>query len=709
MKQLKEFKFETRKRKDQSNPAGAMEADWSRFVKYMEGMGNVLDEFTDAQLKDRFNEWMEEEKIKKWWESDVLTECPLCHGKVVQHPTLHDPKYRQCEKCEQTFAKPSSKEHTQGAKKRSDPSPDESGTSSAAAQSVVVSTPAHTEYPRLSEDNPGLKALSNFINAGSKQPLTPGQLLTQRVTQRAASHNNRAIICSARAGCGKTTTSEEGFKRIRGLPTRITPSPQQQAIWDAMMEGSSAKFMAFTAFGKDIAEEGARRFRESGLDKMGVDSMTTHRMGFRAVRKAFQLKQGDDATNPYVVQDYIAELMGAAPKQLKKDKPTLVSATEDLVSLVKQTLTNPTQPELDRLAWHYDIEMPANGDKQKVFQLVPEVLDKCRNPELRGQVDFDDMVWLPLVHDLPMFKYGFMVVDEAQDLNRARQELVKKAAYKLMIIGDERQAIYGFSGADHESMQRMQRDLERASGASILKLTVTRRCGRAIVEEARRYVPDFEAHETNPDGLVGELRYPTYKDSLGHWCELPEAETYLSKVQPGDRVLCRANAPLISQCFKMIRMGLPTVILGRNIGTGLVKLIDKLKASNIWDLLVKLQQWEEMEDAKERAAPQPSERKLLQIHDKALSIRTLCTSQSDSVDDLKKRISTLWTDNDSTEKVKLSSIHKAKGLEADRVFWLQPPYCGPNRDKLRPHELIQEENLDYVAITRAVKELYHVY
>jgi superfamily I DNA/RNA helicase len=57
--------------------------------------------------------------------------------------------------------------------------------------------------------------------------------------------------------------------------------------------------------------------------------------------------------------------------------------------------------------------------------------------------------------------------------------------------------------------------------------------------------------------------------------------------------------------------------------------------------------------------------------------------------------------------VTLSTIHKAKGLEAERVFildaWRLPSFYA----KL-PHQLEQEYNLLYVAITRAQRELYYV-
>lgn len=55
----------------------------------------------------------------------------------------------------------------------------------------------------------------------------------------------------------------------------------------------------------------------------------------------------------------------------------------------------------------------------------------------------------------------------------------------------------------------------------------------------------------------------------------------------------------------------------------------------------------------------------------------------------------------------LSTIHKAKGLENDRVFFLCPELI-PSRFATQPWQYEQERNLKYVAITRAKRELIYV-
>ncbi len=461
--------------------------------------------------------------------------------------------------------------------------------------------------------------------------------------------------------------------------------------------------------------------------------MTTHSMGFKAVRNAFTIRSGKDGVNGYVVQDYLADILHKDSRQMKRDTPVLVNVVDELVGLCKQTLT-PTDPEsLSQLVRHYGIEFEGAppGIKEQAFDLVPQVLERCKNPEGRGQVDFNDMIWLPVVHKLPNKVYDLLIVDEQQDLNRARQEIVKMYGRRIMGVGDDRQAIFGFAGADDRAMANMQADLTASSrGCKVLPLTVTRRCGKAIVQEAQQYVPDFRAHDSNPEGRISYGKYPTYKNMGGSTVHLPEAETYLSMVNDGDRILCRCNAPLISQYFKLIKMGKDATILGRDIANGLIKLIDRFGASSIKELISAIHEWQDVEIGKEQAQKNPSESRIDLISDKATCLLDF-TQDAQTVQDVKAKMDQAFADKRcprckkgfmreaqqcwackvslvTPKGVQLSSIHKSKGLEARHVFWLRLPGIGPREDKMKAWELRQEENLRYVATTRAIEELTYV-
>lgn len=493
------------------------------------------------------------------------------------------------------------------------------------------------------------------------------------------------LMIVARAGCGKTTTLVESLKCLRGMTPTIKPSPQQAEIWSrvARMKDMARK-VAFVSFNSSIAQELGRRVPP------GVEAMTLHSLGFRAVRNSFTLLPGDQTINKDRLAVIIGELLGMHHKSVMETRPELYFNTRRLVDLCKQTLADPYDREfLIEMASFYDIEMDA--EKEATLDLVPAVYERCKNVLKDKFIDFNDMIWLPVVLGLPLTPYDVLFVDEAQDLNRCQQELARRSAKTLVLCGDPKQAIYGFAGADHISMTRLEEELKATpESCEVLPLTVTFRCGKAIVDEARKLVEDFSAHETNPPGLVRNT----------------PSRTYSAEVNDGDFILCRINAPLVSQCFKFLKEGRKATIQGRDIGKGLIKLIQRMKARNVMDLVEKIQKWREAEQANENKKDFPSESKLIAIDDKADCLVTF-TELADSVDDVIAKINSIFTDNPSPG-IRLSSIHKAKGLEARRVFIYLDDAPLPHPMARTKSAVEQEWNLKYVAVTRAIEELVFV-
>jgi YrbI family 3-deoxy-D-manno-octulosonate 8-phosphate phosphatase len=90
--------------------------------------------------------------------------------------------------------------------------------------------------------------------------------------------------------------------------------------------------------------------------------------------------------------------------------------------------------------------------------------------------------------------------------------------------------------------------------------------------------------------------------------------------------------------------------------------------------------------------------------DKVEAIEALSES-AESVAEVISRINSIFADE--SVGVCLSTIHKAKGLEADRVFIIEPK-CLPAPWVKQDWEIEQENNLAYVAYTRAKNELVFV-
>jgi superfamily I DNA/RNA helicase len=260
------------------------------------------------------------------------------------------------------------------------------------------------------------------------------------------------------------------------------------------------------------------------------------------------------------------------------------------------------------------------------------------------------------------------------------------------MVGDNRQAIYGFRGADSGSLDRLKKELN----AHELGLTTTYRCPKKVVALAAQLVPDYEAAASAPEGVVRDIREPALT----------------ADAQPGDFVLSRKNAPLVRFCLAMLRTGKRARIEGRDIGAGLLALVRKFKARDLASLTKKLIEWEGKQVRKALAAKggdvEAAAPKVQQIVDTRETIVALAEGLA-TVAELEMRIETLFSDT-GEDQVVFSSVHKAKGLEKDRVFLIEESF----KRKARGEEVatfsndIEEVNIRYVAITRAKAELVWV-
>jgi DNA helicase-2/ATP-dependent DNA helicase PcrA len=296
------------------------------------------------------------------------------------------------------------------------------------------------------------------------------------------------------------------------------------------------------------------------------------------------------------------------------------------------------------------------------------------------------MIWLPVIHDAKVWQYDRVFIDETQDLNQAQIKLALKACKKggrICAVGDNFQSIYGFTGADTAALDNVVKNLD----AKVLPLSVTYRCAKAIVAIAQEFVPDLEAA---PDAKEGTVSYIGEKEML-------------KQVQAGDFILSRTNAPLIGYCLRLIREGKRANIQGRDIGATLASFIKKSKAKTIPTLVKYTEAWREKEIARLLKKIPPADTQ--SVDDKADTILALAEGVP-SIQALLTSIEELFSDDDNTSsKIVLSTTHKAKGLERDRVFLLRDTYMRSRRDQAVAQE---EKNLLYVAITRSREHLFMV-
>lgn len=415
------------------------------------------------------------------------------------------------------------------------------------------------------------------------------------------------------------------------------------------------------AFNKRIQEELERRSPE------WVEVRTLHSLGYGACRRAFPklgMPNKDKLTN-YIRAD-------------RGDKPETYDLRESLaraISLSKGYLIE-EEEEIDEILDKHDID--TCGDKRGDFiGSIIKIMEACKKDT--NQVDFDDMIWLPNVHGLNLIKYDRVFIDEAQDLNLAQINLAlnsSKESGRILSVGDEFQAIYSFRGADSNAIQ----SIVNRMGSKRMPLSVTYRCAKSIVRLAQTLVPGLEAA---PGAIEGKVERIGYRDMI-------------KKVRPGDFILSRTNAPLIKWCLALLRERIPANIQGRDVGQNLTGMIRKSKQKEVDSFLEWLGEYSKMEVGRMIKL----KRDPTIIQDKVGCLEVLCEGAS-SLNEVRENIDKLFRDGDDKNRVILSTTHKAKGLERDRVFMLEGTYK-------RGTDQREENNIIYVAWTRAKNELYLV-
>jgi DNA helicase-2/ATP-dependent DNA helicase PcrA len=455
-------------------------------------------------------------------------------------------------------------------------------------------------------------------------------------------------VVNAVAGSGKTTSLVEALSRMVGK-------------------------VAFFAFNKHISEELKREL--DARDLRHIDVSTIHSFGFAIIRKQLGFAKIDDRKYNAILKERMSET-DWADSQLRK-------AVLDLTDLARGTHTKTNDKlAMRELAERHNID--ANGDLDRAIELAAFLV--AEGTAMTGVIDFTDMLWFPYAHQLRVPTFSWVCIDEAQDLNRAQQWLVTEASRKgrALACGDPAQSIYGFAGADTESIPRLIETLK----AIQLPLSICYRCPASHVELAREIVPTIEARPDAPVGVIETVEYDKGIDAM----------------RDGDMVVCRVNAPLAKIALRLIRSGVKAVLRGRDISTGLINLIEKHggRMSNVDDCLAKLSEYITKQATKLRKVEKDVQAAALE--DKFDTIMAL-SDGCHTVPDLRHRIETIFTD--SIGGVVCSSVHRAKGLQADHVFVYRRELM-PHPMAKRAWERVQERNLQYVSVTRAKATLTFV-
>lgn len=571
---------------------------------------------------------------------------------------------------------------------------------------------------------------------------------------------NKNILVDAKAGSGKTSTL-----------ILISEAIQKQ--------GNKCLFLAFN---KHIVEE-----LKGKMDITDCAVKTIHSLGYSYLRsflyrqhnQNYKLELDEGKLRDIVKvkfeedgyqQSVIENNTDKTGTDLKDFIRTLISEVCHLINFCRFHMTNyHEQDKVRKLALsccRTIIEENIGFDNYPT--LVESVIDKLKNdfenPEIIDglptyKVDFTDMIYFPVYYRMiPPFSIreylDYVLVDECQDLSELQQEFLKTLGNnsRFIFVGDEKQAIYGFAGADTKSIFKLTQryDLEQ------LPLNICYRCPKKVIKLVQQEVlPTIEYNKERSD--VGEVYYI-------------ERSEIVKKISKDDIIITRRNSDLLRLFIDLavkrkIQVRLLNNDLVNNVTNNLTRIIGSYiekynKGLNIEkELFIWMaEQGIPKQVLKQKDLDKDVENKIIQLmkdrknksitkqkHTVDYLIKCMTeyktqgnynqknmeTGELDEltayyhiiesfIDMFKQKVNALTVKdlitfienflslNENKEVPTLSTIHKMKGGEADNIFIYDYPRFPYKYTNMSEDDQQQEVNLQYVALTRAKKKLYLV-
>lgn len=438
------------------------------------------------------------------------------------------------------------------------------------------------------------------------------------------------IAINAYAGTGKTSTLEM-------LEAVVPQSPILYLVFNKRNADEATKRMGLKTTVRTFNSFGHRIWASTVSNKLVLDGRKTNSIFKEIVDETRNKRDRDDMWDAYEVISHgvnMAKALGYVPAEFHGTAKPLISADDFFASLEEQP---------DDL----------------VIDLIDGVLVRSIRRAYKGQIDFNDQIYMPAVFGGIFPQFPLTLIDEAQDMSPVNHAMINKLAKgRLIIVGDPYQAIYGFRGAVQSGMSEL---IDRHKMATT-SLSVSFRCPQAIVENARWRVPNFKWVRHG-----GKVEY--------HEKGLP-----MANIPDGAAVICRNNAPLFATAMRFITEGRSVSVAGTEIGQRLVKTLKGLGDGNLsrTAALGAIQDW--------LAAKQEKQSKTAE--DMAACMEVFVKMSST----LGQAVSYAEHLFAQEGKIQFMTGHKSKGLEFDHVVHIDP-WIIKNGE--------QDKNLRYVIQTRS--------
>ena len=355
-----------------------------------------------------------------------------------------------------------------------------------------------------------------------------------------------------------------------------------------------------------------------------------------------------------------------------------------------------------------------------------DIATKYQNFKLaNGVLDFTDMILYANQSELETPHFKYMFIDEAQDLSTQQWKFVEKLAdnaEKVVVVGDERQAIAEFAGADVDYFLNIKGKITTLDQSYRIPKnihTLARRIERHMIKtrNASWKPRPLDFQEKVPGEIIRISELPVRDMAKGKWLILTRTNAQLTEFKEYMMQYCTMlptfftvdnQAPIDTDVFKAIK-----IFDAINISSKVTKYDFIMPADD--DTPEKLKKKVSfitlMKKFMSSKAPKSAHLDSVFLH------RFSYKNWYDAFDKLtipeKKYIQSVMKAYDKNPnafndtKIKLSTIHSAKGMEADNVI-LYTALTGKVYNEWQQYKDTNdtEAKVLFVGVTRARKKLY---
>lgn len=330
-----------------------------------------------------------------------------------------------------------------------------------------------------------------------------------------------------------------------------------------------------------------------------------------------------------------------------------------------------------------------------------------------GWCDFVDMIYLPIFYNCKaksgMFignktdgwtatTIDYVLVDEFQDSSPIIHNVLKQFEdvfkCRFIFVGDKMQSVFGFAAADVDSMDKARTKFN----CEELPLNESFRCPETVVELLNS---TFGTEIVSRRGLEGSIDN-IQQSELFHY------------VKPGDMILSRVNAPLMQTFLQLLQNNIAARLIKFDFREFFEDLFDKLEKDNpkLWQNIYENLYDYVFRHSQDLRRKYSAYRATEMIEELTSNVDVLIAYlefiKANNRKEFFDKLIKLLDNANKGNYVSLLNVHIAKGLESSNVFILDYDKFPYVRDGMSDEDVQQERNIQFVALSRTLENLYLV-